>query len=147
VEAVSPLWENRNGTASYSHAAFPTNNAEPYITNYYDDYTFAGASGLPKSGITASLLTKTLLTGTLVSKDDGTSSLLTVHYYDDKGRVIQTASQNHLGGTDYVTNTYSFVGELLTSKREHKASPTGAVTTIFTKNEYDHVGRLLAVKH
>src|SRR5690606_15597149 len=91
--------------------------------------------------------TKTLLTGTLVSRDDGTSSLLTVHYYDDKGRVIQTAGQNHLGGTDYVTNPYSFVDELLTSKHEHKASPTGAVTTIFTKNEYDHVGRLLAVKH
>src|SRR5690606_21131441 len=61
------------------------------------------------------------------------------------------ASQNHLNtstpGTDYVTNTYSFVGELLTSKREHKASASGAVTTLFTKHEYDHVGRLKDVKH
>src|SRR5690606_22166846 len=50
--------------------------------------------------------------------------------------------QNHLGGTDYVTNSYSFPGELLSSRHEHKASPTGAVTTILTTNTYDHVGRL-----
>ena len=41
----------------------------------------------------------------------------------------------------------SFVGELLTSKREHKASASGAVTTLLTKNEYDHVGRLKETKH
>jgi len=48
---------------------------------------------------------------------------------------------------DYMTNTYSFVGELLTSKREHRASPTGDVTTVLTTNDYDHVGRLLTVRH
>ena len=46
-----------------------------------------------------------------------------------------------------MTNTYSFVGELLTSKREHRASPTGDVTTVLTTNDYDHVGRLLTVRH
>ncbi len=62
--------------------------------------------------------------------------------------MIQSAAQNHLGtgATDYVTNTYNFPGELLTSKREHKASPSGTATTILTTNEYDHVGRLTATK-
>jgi len=72
---------------------------------------------------------------------------LTINYYDDRARLVQSASQNHLGGTDYVTNTYSFVGELLTSKREHKASASGAVTTLLTTNTYDHVGRLKDTKH
>ena len=63
--------------------------------------------------------------------------------------MIQSAAQNHLGtgATDYVTNTYNFPGELLTSKREHKASASGTVTTVFTKNEYDHAGRLKRIKH
>jgi len=60
--------------------------------------------------------------------------------------MIQTASQNHLGGTDYVTNTYSFVGDLLTSKREHKASPTANTLTILTTNDYDHMSRLVETK-
>jgi RHS repeat-associated protein len=118
-------------------------------TNYYDDYTFDGGTtaSLQAVGITKSTKTKTLLTGTKVYKDDGTAPLLTIHYYDDRARLIQSASQNHLRGTDYVTNTYNFVGELLTSKREHKASSSGAVTTLLTSNTYDHVGSLKDVKH
>ncbi|GGH31459.1 RHS repeat-associated core domain-containing protein [Sphingobacterium alkalisoli] len=89
------------------------------------------------------MLTQTLPTGNVVYKDDGTAPLLTVSYYDDRGRMIQVASQNHLGGTDYVTNTYSFIGEVLTSKHDHKASPSGAVTSVLTSYTYDHVGRLV----
>ncbi|MCW8309673.1 RHS repeat-associated core domain-containing protein, partial [Sphingobacterium sp. InxBP1] len=68
-----------------------------------------------------------------------------VLYYDDYGRVIQTASKNHLGGTDYVTNTYNFAGDLLTSTRVH-TPVTGAATKIVTTNDYDHVGRLVSTK-
>ncbi|GGH32964.1 hypothetical protein GCM10011418_46840 [Sphingobacterium alkalisoli] len=143
VNGVRPLWEDRIGTADYTNKAFPTSGTVAYVTNYYDDYAFTGAAGLPEQGITKSSKTKTLVTGTKVSKDDGTAPLLTVNYYDDRGRLIQSASQNHLGGTDYVTNRYNFPGELLTSKREHKASPAGATTTVLTTNTYDHVGRLV----
>ncbi len=142
-------WEERSGV-NYSNRSFPTSSGKKaYVINYYDDYTFNGATTatLQAVGITKSEKTKTLLTGTRVSKYDGTSPLLTIHYYDDRARLIQSASENHLTGTDYVTNTYSFVGELLTSKREHKASANGTVTTLLTKNEYDHVGRLVNIKH
>lgn len=43
-------------------------------------------------------------------------------------------------------NTYLFSGEVKTSKREHKASTSGTLTTILTTNEYDHVGRLVETK-
>ncbi|WP_149913312.1 hypothetical protein [Sphingobacterium cavernae] len=149
VDAVTQYWETRGQNANYNNVTFPVNNKISLTTNYYDDYTFDGGTtaSLQAVGITKSTKTKTLLTGTKVYKDDGTAPLLTINYYDDRARLIQSASQNHLGGTDYVTNTYNFVGELLTSKREHKASPSGAVTTLFSKNEYDHVGRLKEVKH
>ncbi|UIR55478.1 DUF6443 domain-containing protein [Sphingobacterium sp. SRCM116780] len=148
---AGPLSESRNGAATYPTPAttFPTAGTgitiTPLSVNYYDDYSFTGATTLAVQGITKSLKIKGLLTGSLVYKDDGTTPLLTVQYYDDYGRVIQTASQNHLGGTDYVTNTYNFPGELLTSKRVHTPA-TGTATTILTTNDYDHVGRLLTTK-
>ncbi len=60
--------------------------------------------------------------------------------------MIQTASKNQLGGTDYVTNSYLFSGELKTSLREHKASATATAIKILTTNVYDHVGRLVETK-
>jgi len=56
--------------------------------------------------------------------------------------MIQTASENQLGGTDYVTNSYLFSGELKTSVREHRASASASAVKILTTNVYDHVGRL-----
>ncbi|MGK6353202.1 DUF6443 domain-containing protein [Parapedobacter sp. DT-150] len=142
-EASTALWETRS-SADYTNISYPRSSKTARTINYYDDYTFNGAStaALQPSGITRSQKVKTLLTGSRVYRTDGTAPLLTISYYDDRARLIQTASQNQLGGTDYVTNTYSFVGELLTSKREHKASASGTVTTILTNNTYDHVGRL-----
>ncbi|MDR2270612.1 MAG: RHS repeat-associated core domain-containing protein [Sphingobacterium sp.] len=148
--ATGPLWETRSG-ADYPAPAttFPLAGTDitikPHIVNYYDDYMFADAATLPPSAITKSTMIKSLQTGSKVYKTDGTSPLLTVMYYDDYGRVIQSASKNHLEGTDYVTNTYTFPGELLTSTRVHTPK-TGAATTIITTNEYDHVGRLTATK-
>ncbi|WET69689.1 DUF6443 domain-containing protein [Sphingobacterium sp.] len=148
--ATGPLWETRSG-ADYPAPAttFPLVGTgitiTPLIVNYYDDYAFSGATTLPVNGITKSTNIKSLQTGAKVYRTDGTLPLLTVMYYDDYGRVIQSASKNHLDGTDYVTNTYSFPGELLTSTRVHTPA-TGSATTIITTNEYDHVGRLVSTK-
>ncbi|WP_257667188.1 DUF6443 domain-containing protein [Parapedobacter tibetensis] len=141
-EANTALWETRTG-ADYTNASYPRSSKSARTVNYYDDYTFNGAStaALQPSGITRSQKVKSLLTGTRVFRTDGTAPLLAIHYYDDRGRPVQTASQNQLGGTDYVTSTYSFVGELLASKREHKASASGTATAVLTTNKYDHVGR------
>ncbi|GGH26750.1 RHS repeat-associated core domain-containing protein [Sphingobacterium alkalisoli] len=142
VEGVTLKWESRQDSV-YSNTAFPTTGYVPHLVSYYDNYGFEGAYKLPASGISGSGKVKTLLTGTKVYKDDGTSPLLTVNYYDDQGRLIQSAGQNQFtGGTDYITNTYNFPGELLTSTRVHRPSASGTATTIVTTNSYDHVGRL-----
>ncbi|GGH04552.1 hypothetical protein FAZ19_05560 [Sphingobacterium alkalisoli] len=147
VNAITSLYESRTGP-SYSNGAFPSSATQELRVNYYDNYSFDGSgdSNLSPSGVTESLKTKSLLVGTKVSREDGTSPLLTIFYYDDKGRLIQSAAQNHLGGIDYVTNTYNFSGEVLTSVRSHKASLTGEVTLITTTNDYDHVGRVVQIK-
>lgn len=148
---VAYYWEVREGTANYTNHSFPIKDKAAYVVNYYDDYDFylASTPALVSSAITErkSDRTKTMLTGTRVWHDDRSDSLLSLYYYDSRGRLIQTAKENHLGGTDIITNTYSFANELLTSKREHKASLSGTVTVVLTKNEYDHVGRLERVRH
>lgn len=149
-------WEERTvavtpGTSlvytKYTNQSFPTENLSPRLVNYYDDHKFEGANttGLNLSGSSYIDKNKTLLTGVKVYKDDGSSPLLTIHYHNAKGRLLQSISQNNLGGTDRMSYTYSYVGELLTSTRLHKVGDK--TTTIVTKNEYDHVGRLLETKH
>ncbi|WP_437922399.1 DUF6443 domain-containing protein [Sphingobacterium sp. LRF_L2] len=148
ADTVSSQWESRVGTTAYTNVSFPTTSAQiaEYTVNYYDDYAFKTSTVLPAtSGLDSTSRVKGLLTGTKVSKDDGTSPLLTVNYYDKRGRLIQSIAQNHLTGTDRITNTYSFPGELLTSKHEHIPS-SGSTTTILTTNTYDHVGRLKDTK-
>ncbi|MDR6735528.1 DUF6443 domain-containing protein [Sphingobacterium sp. 2149] len=148
ADFTGPMWEQRGSVMEgYTNNTIPQNTENLTIleVNYYDDYAFAGATVLPVSGVTRSTKIKSLQTGTKVYRTDGTQPLLTVLYYDDYGRVIQSASKNHLGGTDYVTNTYNFPGELLTSTRVHTPA-TGSATTIVTTNEYDHVGRLVSTK-
>lgn len=148
VNGVKYFWEERNQVPDYTNRAFPISATLPQIVYYYDDYTFNGAStaSLQAVGISRSSRTGSLSTGARVYMVGSNESLLTIGYYDDYGQIIQLAAQNHLGGTDYVTNTYSFSGEVLTSKREHRASLSGAVTTVLTTNKYDHVGRLKEVR-
>ncbi|WP_236582248.1 DUF6443 domain-containing protein [Sphingobacterium spiritivorum] len=139
------FWENRaREQSTYGNVSYPRTNTTVRSINYYDDYTFEQANNLTAEGITHSRMLNGLLTGTVVYKEDGSLPLLTALYYDDDGRLIQTVSQNNLGGKDIITYSYSFTGELLTSVHSHTAN--GQTTTIATHNKYDHVGRLMTSK-
>jgi len=147
VNTVSKYWEDRVGTASYTNHAYPKTGQSLQSVNYYDDYGFTGGStaNLQPLNITKSTKIQGLLTGSMIWKDDRSDSMLTISYYDDYGRVIQSVGRNHLNGTDRVTNEYNFPGQVVRSTHVHTPS-NGAVVTIITTNEYDHVGRLVQTK-
>lgn len=145
-------WESRGVNASqYSNVSFPVASLTRLTVSYYDNYNkFMGSVDtvqLAPRAVSRSPRVHSLLTGSRVYTDSGTDALLTVYYYDERGRIVQTASRNHLGGKDIVTNTYLFSGEVETSKREHwKSLTTLQPMTILTTNKYDHVGRLVETK-
>ncbi|SMC74991.1 DUF6443 domain-containing protein [Pedobacter africanus] len=153
VDAQGTLWENRdngnsNSTGSgYTNLTLPNTGIETYLTiNYYDDYDFHGNSFPPPNGTTQmpAARTKGLQTGSFVYQlGSSTTRYLSVNYYDEEGRIIRTAADNHLGGKDYVDNTWNFAGELTASTRSHTGA-SGPATTIATRYDYDHMGRKLA---
>lgn len=140
--------------------------ASPVIlsVNYYDNYDFRGtsASGIPLAGTEYHVETgygtqytggsKGLLTGTLTAQlhADGTPSsgyLYSVMYYDTRGRVIQTKSNNPLAdGIEREYLGYDFVGNVTQRKHVHQAEGKIPQTEIY-QYEYDHAGRLLTTRH
>lgn len=122
VESISPQWDSRVGTTSYTDVSFPASGITKveHTVNYYDDYKFKTATVLPATArIYSTWMVKGLLTGTRISKDDDSSPLLSVNYYDKYGRVIESVSDNHLAGVDRLTNSYNFSGRLVTSVTSH----------------------------
>ena len=148
---VEPIWETKDNSTvtGYSNTSTPGGTGYTYLTmNYYDDYDFLSNGNInplpavfttPNTGNPLIFKPKGLLTSTRTNIWGTNAMLLTVNYYDDEGRVIQTKSQNHLQGTDVIDNTYSFTDELLTSTRTHTVG--SATTTIAMRYEYDHMGR------
>lgn len=141
-------------------------SAPPTIlsANYYDNYDFRGVAttNIPSAGTEYNAETgygtqyaggtKGLLTGTLTAQmnADGTPSsayLYSVMYYDTRGRVIQTKSNNPLtDGTDQEYLAYDFVGNVTQRKHVHQVAGKASQTEIY-KYEYDHAGRLLTTTH
>ena len=95
---------------------------------------YATAPGTRTGGKVTSVKTRVL----------GTSTWLTsTTYYDDLGRVIQTASDNLLGYKSRVDMTYNFAGNVLKTREAHGYSATGS-DVLETVNTYDRRGRLLS---
>lgn len=147
------LWENRDNAnvghtgTGYTNQVLPVSGINVYHTiSYYDDYDFFGNIFGQPNGINqvASTKTKGLITATSVNVLGSTKQLLTINYYDEESRVIQTKSENHLDGKDIINNVWNFVGELITSTRTHSKNGNAVSITIVTKNRYDHMARRLA---
>ncbi len=123
--------------------------------NYYDNYNFVDKveSGLDIHFVPAlsyckekSSRIRGLATGSktrVISSEKRELWLYAAVYYDDKGRTIQTVSQNHLGGVDIVSFEYNFAGEVLRKKQVHRKNPQMAPKCLTYIYSYDKMGRLL----
>ncbi len=147
---------NGSGTTKYTNTTFPTDNIQKYLTiSYYDNYDFIGGEQYEDHGFTNGTFhldpelrdqVKGQVTGTLADDGTGTGNMLqSVTYYDSKYRPIQTIADNHLAGTDKISNQYDYVGNLRRSHLTHTAS--GATTEILREYEYDHADRLVNTWH
>ena len=139
--ATKGFAESRTGsTVGYSLTnSFPSvSEADVRTVTYYDNYGFTSYSydgdkiDQPIGQTTGS---RTRVLG-------GNTWLTTVVWYDYRHRIMHTVSENHKGGTDEVTHTYDFVGNLLTRTHRHNNS-----LTLRETYRYDHSDRLLEVTH
>ncbi|WP_190277229.1 DUF6443 domain-containing protein [Taibaiella lutea] len=118
------------------------------LSNFaYDNAQFAGII-LPANNTVvaapdnASLVTRGLPTGSKVrimdpADPNGDNWLVSVNYYDDKNRLIQTQSQNLQGGLDISSNIYFFQGMLYKNILRHQnpnavAIPAGGAIDLLT---------------
>lgn len=73
--------------------------------------------------------------------------LISTIYIDEKGRTIQSHSENIKGGTDIMSMHYDFAGKLLSTRARHNypGNPFNDLL-IGTVNEYDLLGRAKCLK-
>jgi len=166
TEIVPALSSEYTFVQGYHDATFPSlkDYAHEVISlSYYDNYDFTTlaydaslevdfytAGGTLNAVNPAHYANATgLATGSKV-KVLGTADqwLTTAMFYDDRGRVIQTRGDNHLGGNDSNTTQYDFSGKVLNTYTTHtnpQASGSDAQTLIAKRFTYDQTGRLLTV--
>ncbi|WP_291529133.1 DUF6443 domain-containing protein [Bacteroides sp. UBA939] len=167
---------NTTGTyRGYTISGVTPTNPAVLSVNYYDDYDFLGTNNIPANtddrvkytaesgydtwyGADYTSARKSLnegrLTGMLTVRlsPDGTilsaaNDLYCVMYYDSKGRLVQSKSNNHLtGGTEKEYYAYSFTGQILKRKHVHAAMGKSTQTEVYTYT-YDAAERLTTVKH
>ena len=121
---------------------------------YYDNYeylnTFGYSYSLPDGfeSVTVESNPINQVTGTIVWNLDQSEYYVTVNYYDEYNRLIQTTSENHLGGLDILNTQYDFVGKVTQTKISNDINILGHTQkSIWELNEYDHEGRLLRQYH
>ncbi|MDR3715631.1 MAG: hypothetical protein P4L51_22705, partial [Puia sp.] len=72
---------------------------------------------------------------------------LSIHFYDDRARLIQTQSDNYKGGRDTLTSRFDFSGKVLSTYLAftNPAATANSNLRIKTAMNYDPMGRLLQV--
>lgn len=149
--------ELRGDFTQVSHEDFPSTAVFPAISllteSVYDTYTDsplsfdsgnAYATPWPSAAQpnARGLLTRT---GVRDLATDGWYN--SAFWYDDKGRVIQSKNQNHLGGVNLVNNQYRFNGELLARKISEDLTAYSLSPSSVETYTYDHLSRPVSVSY
>lgn len=72
--------------------------------------------------------------------------LSSVIYYDERGRIVQTVAENHIGGIDRLSNEQKWDGEIRRTLLEHDSYLEGVFNeglNVLNEYEYAHNGQLL----
>ncbi|WP_338221311.1 RHS repeat-associated core domain-containing protein [Algoriphagus sp. oki45] len=142
----------RIGTATSGAAgAWPTDEGEILTVNYYDSYQFlTGFSYVSPSptyinfSTTASSLVKGRQTGKKVKNLETGEFYTTAIYYDDRGNVIQTLTQQQLGGTVRTSTAYNFENQ---PTQTLTANSSAVGQEVHRRYYYNSAGLLSSVKH
>ncbi|WP_424964137.1 DUF6443 domain-containing protein [Ekhidna sp.] len=138
----------------FTENTFPSYlNNDPHSVTYYDNYDFLvsvtwdGFDFQPKDELVEyNMNVKGNPTAQITwLLDESSDFIKSVTYYDDKYRVIQTISENHLGGMDVSSFWYDFSGNVLQMKQEH-FNGTESIELLLSYS-YDHANRLLSCTH
>ena len=151
--------EHEQGDTGYSKNFYHQAETDLLTVNYYDNYDFLELlDGQTKSRLAYAAEdgygeqypdATGLLTGTRTYLLDGSGQYLaTAYYYDNRGRVVQERSTNHMGGYDATYSQYDFIGNVTRQRIEHHAQDWGAFSlTEAYRHEYDHAGRPVRTWH
>ncbi len=118
---------------------------------YYDNYNNWLPSGMAFADGGSSvhaLYTEVqgLVVGSRSRSSIDNSWLVSVSYYDNKGRVIRSFAHNVYNQIEQIDTEYNHAGEFLEAKKTHK-NQSGIATTEQTQNELDHTGRVKSISH
>jgi RHS repeat-associated protein len=116
--------------------------------NGYNSYFYTPSSTWPyPQSLQNSTQTAGLVTGLITKALDGSTAMVTTKFYDEVGRVIQTKTENLVGGCDILTAQYTFSGQVLRTMMRHQKPVSTSVTSfVFTDYEYDDLGRVIKIK-
>ena len=138
---TTSFYDDYGWTSNYN-SSFAT------IDNSNNSLFYGTGSPLYAQPISQSTKTKGMMTGsvTYILNSGNGQKLVSSVFYDDRGRAIQSKSQNITTGIDVTTTQYNFSGQPLMSVLQHeKAGGTAQSVKIITKLSYDDLGRLKEV--
>ncbi len=150
-----------NSYKGYSVSGITLASPQILTVNYYDDYGFMGYNGF-SSVSDANFKPETIagygtpngngdkgfLTGTMSAKlDKPDEYLVSVMYYDYRGRLVQKKSNSILsGGIEKEYIAYNFIGQPVKKLNTHLATGKTPISEFYTY-EYDNGSRLKRVQH
>lgn len=143
--------ETRGGALhGYTNVTYPiVDPSEAYVITYYDDYDGLDGSHTFVPDELADSYDATPLgmvtgTRTKVLGIDTDQWLVSVTYYDEEGRSVQSVADLYPGGTERVSNSHDFAGNVTHTR---VSQTVGGTTHRYDKwFDYDDAGRLVAVR-